>query len=209
MIRTGQIVEIASHLSSRLCHDLGNTLGAINTGLGVFEEDGVDPDLQKDALALVQEGLAKSIAVLELSRIAFGSSGGLEGDLDMVDAARKAQGFFAHSKATLDWQVAAEMMPKWKGRVLLNALIAMERSVPRADSRIVAADAGDGLRITATGPKVKANEELLGAFAGKDDALAPKDMPAFLAALIAETGGMKLSTDFVLDDHLTVVMEPA
>lgn len=201
------ILRISSLLASRLCHDLVNPVGALNTGLEVLGEGG-DPEMQEHALALIKESTAKSIAILTLARLAFGSSGGFEGDLDMRDALSATQGFYEHSKAELDWPLEQLAMPKWKGRALLNMLIAVERSVPRPGSVVKVTD-GDVLTVVATGPKVKCSDELARAFAGDDTDLQAKEMPALLAALLAESGGAKITIDHVNDEHLTLTLSAA
>ena len=205
MTDTDKIVQISSLMSSRLCHDLVNPVGALSTGLDVLSEGG-DPDLEAHAISLIKESTDKTIAVLTLARLAYGSSGGFEGDLDMHDAKNAAMHFYTHSKAELDWQLAEAALPKWQGRALLNILIAVERCVPRPDSRVLVT-LGDTLKVEATGPKVKFSDEMAAAFAASDDLPQPKDMPAYLAALLAKTGGARVETAFENDVSLTVVLK--
>ncbi|WP_158548861.1 histidine phosphotransferase family protein [Parvularcula marina] len=207
MTDTDKIVQISSLMASRLCHDLVNPVGALNTGLEVLCE-GEDPEMQEHALNLIKESTSKSIAVLTLARLAYGSSGGFSGDLDMREAETAAQAFYAHSKAELDWRLGEASLPKWQGRVLLNMLIAIERCVPRPGS-IVQVEKAGGLIVTATGPKVKFSDEMARAFDGDDADIQPKDMPACLAALIARTGGAHITTDFALDERLVLRLDLA
>ena len=204
MTVTDKIVQISSLMSSRLCHDLVNPVGALNTGLDVLGEGG-DPELQEHALALIKESTSKSIAILTLARLAYGSSGGFEGDLDMADAKAAAVAFYEHSKAELDWRLDAAALPNWQGRVLLNILIAVERCVPRAGS-VVTVSGPSPLTVTATGPKVKFSDEMARAFTGDDSDIQPKEMPALLAAMIAETGGAKLDSTYQPDESITLTL---
>lgn len=205
MTGSDKIVQISSLMASRLCHDLVNPVGALNTGLDVLEEGG-DPELQEHAIALIKESTSKSIAVLTLARLAYGASGGFDGELDMSEAKTAAEAFYAHSKAELHWQLDHLTMPKWQGRVLLNMLIAVERCVPRPGSAVTVT-MGPLLSVVATGPKVKFSEEMARAFRGVDTQVEPKDMPACLAAMIAEVGGARISNDFLQDERLELKLE--
>lgn len=199
-----RIVEISSHLCSRVCHDLGNSVGAMVTGMGVLEDADSDPDFRDEALQIMKSGLAKSAAILELARLAFGSSGGMAGEMDMADASLKAADYYAHTKARLDWQVPGAMIEKWKARAMLSGLVALADTVPRAESTVVLRPDEAGFVLEARGPKVKAKPPLLAAFAGEEDQLSAKEMPAFLCALLVRLGGMTTAVDFVEDEHLIV-----
>lgn len=200
-------IQVASLLASRLCHDLVNPVGALSTGLDVLAEGG-DEDLKAHAIALIRESTQKSVAVLTLARLAFGSSGGVEGDLEMGEARRAAEGFYEHAKATLEWKLLSQSLPKAKARCLLNLVMIAERSVPREGSTVTVSDQG-GISVTAAGRKVKASDALLAALDGKNDGLEAKETPAYLASLLAAAMGATLNVDYVLDDHLRISIETA
>ncbi|MEM9233202.1 MAG: histidine phosphotransferase family protein [Pseudomonadota bacterium] len=205
MTATDKIVQISSLMASRLCHDLVNPVGALNTGLEVLAEGG-DPEMQEHAMALIRESTSKSVAVLTLARMAYGSSGGFSGELDMREAKAAAEAFYEHSKAELDWHLTDPALPKWQGRVLLNMLIAVERCVPRPGSVVKVENLG-GVTVTATGPKVKFSDEMSRAFEGDDTDIQPKDMPACLAALLATTGEATIVSEYAVDERLMLRLQ--
>ncbi|MEM9989222.1 MAG: histidine phosphotransferase family protein, partial [Pseudomonadota bacterium] len=186
------IVHISSLLASRLCHDLVNPVGALSTGLDVLGE-GDDPEMQAHAMALIKESTHKTIAILTLARLAYGSSGGWEGDLDMGEAKPLATDFFVHSKAELVWGLTESAMAKPRARALLCLLIIAERTAPRAGSQVVIAKEGEGYTVTATGPKVKFSDEVRQAVAGDVQNLQAKETPAYLAYLLCQAHGDTLS----------------
>lgn len=109
--------------------------------------------------------------------------------------------FYKHSKSEVDWNLTSSSLPKWKGRALLNILIAVERCVPRPGSLVKIEDT-DTLKVIATGPKVKFSDEMAKAFSGQAEDIQPKDMPAYLAALLTETGNARIVNDYIMDDHI-------
>ncbi|ADM09921.1 hypothetical protein PB2503_09339 [Parvularcula bermudensis HTCC2503] len=199
-----EALRVSSLMSSRLCHDLAGVVGAISAGLEMSEDE--DPEMASHAKQVVTESTDKALAIVKLARLAYGSSGGFEGDLDMNEAREAAKGFFAHAEAELVWDLEEYAVPKWQGRAMLNVLIVMERAVPRSPSTVRLSRVNGHLTASATGKKVKAKDPLLGAFSGQSDDLEPKEMPAYLAYLLAQSGGARFDTHFVLDEELTVTL---
>jgi histidine phosphotransferase ChpT len=185
-----EVVSFASLLASRLCHDLVNPVGALNTGLEVLEEDG-DPEMRAHAMRLIKESTAKTVALLDFSRTAFGATGSWSGEIDAADGGALARALFAHVKAELVWQVPPGPMPKPLLRILLNFVLIAERCVPRAGS-VVTAEMADGLpRVTAKGMRAKLGEDVTEALSGQLGEMEAKAAPAYLIHLIAKTEGLR------------------
>ena len=189
-----EVVLVSSLLASRLCHDLVNPIGALNTGLEVLETED-DREMREHAMGLVKESAAKTISLLTFCRIAFGASGEWEGTIDSGEAGQLSQGLYAHAKAELDWQVAPAALPKPVARVLMNLVLVAERCVPRAGSTVTAALDGDAVTVTAAGPKAKLSPELSAALSGDRESLDAKASPAYLAALLARVTGGEVSAE--------------
>lgn len=157
-----EIVHVASLLASRLCHDLVNPVGALNTGLEVLEGE-QDSEMREHAMSLIKESTAKTVALLTFARMAFGASGEWEGTIDAGEAQELSRALYQFSKAELIWDVAPGPMGKAKARTLLNLVLVAERCVPRAGSTVTAsADAG-GVTVTAKGARAKLSDELVAA----------------------------------------------
>lgn len=197
-----QVVHIASLLASRLCHDLVNPIGALKTGLD-FMEQGDDPELQAHAMNLIKESAEKSIAILEYVRLAFGSSGGWEGDLDMGAAQKHAVALYKFVKADLVWNVAENELPKARARALLNLVLLAEKSVPRVGSSVTFEKTDGVYRVVARGKKAKLSDETVKALSGDDTDLQAKESPAYMAWLLTHVTGDRIQ--FELVDEETVV----
>lgn len=202
-----QLVTIASLLASRLCHDLVNPVGALRTGLDVLEED-QDPEMQAHALALIKESTDKTIAVLTFARLAFGASGGFDGELDLGEVRKAADAYYAHMKADLDWGLDGVSLSKARARALMNILLIAEKAAPRSGSVVRVEQKGDELIVRATGPKVKLSDEVTASFSGDDSGLQAKETPAYLAWLLAEFAGDKVVCDLVSEQELVFALRP-
>ena len=94
--------HIAELLSSRLCHDLVTPIGAINTGLELFQEN--MPNLTEDSreiMDLIQHSAQSASARLSFFRMAFGSSGE---QISFGEARALIETYFVRSKITLRWR---------------------------------------------------------------------------------------------------------
>ena len=183
-----RLVHTASLLASRLCHDLVNPVGALNTGLEVLEGE-QDAEMREHAMSLIKESTAKTVALLTFSRMAFGASGDWEGTIDAGEAGELSRALYGFSKADLVWDVAPGPMPKAKARALLNLVLVAERCVPRAGSTVTATSDEDGVKVVAEGPRAKLSDDLVAALSGQADGLDAKATPAYLAHLLAAASG--------------------
>lgn len=183
-----EVVHVASLLASRLCHDLVNPVGALNTGLEVLEGE-QDAEMREHAMSLIKESTAKTVALLTFARMAFGASGEWEGTIDAGEAGELSRGLYRFSKADLAWDVGPGPMGKARARTLLNLVLIAERCVPRAGSTVRAEADEAGVRVTATGPRAKLSDDLVAALGGEASSLDAKATPAYLAHLLAVAGG--------------------
>lgn len=203
--RSAMILNVASLLASRLCHDIVNPVGAISTGLDLLATED-DPEMQEQALRLVRESTAKSLAIVSLARIAYGSSGAYDGEIDVAEAGRVATDYFAFLKPTFNWRVAPGAESKLRVRALLNMLLAAERSAPR-DSNIVTVSARkDAYVIDVEGPRVRLADNLRAALSGVGEGLEPKDMPAYLAYLLSVEAGDVIEIATAGEEHLCLTL---
>ena len=193
--------QFASLLASRLCHDLVNPAGALNTGLDVLATES-DPDMREHADRLVKESTARLLAMIEFARVAYGASGGGEGSLGTDELRILAEKLFTHLKPTLVWGVDAPALPKLEGRILLNLLLICERLVPRNGSEVRVEASPAAVTIICTGPRARLPEDIADAFEnkGEDD---PKVMPARLAQEMANQIGKTIRSE-VADERITL-----
>ncbi|MEM9839975.1 MAG: histidine phosphotransferase family protein [Pseudomonadota bacterium] len=192
----------ASLLASRLCHDIVNPAGALNTALDVLATE-TDSDLRQHAESLVSTSMDRLLAIVEFARLAFGASGGGDGDLETEALKGVAVRLFEHQKAELTWTLPPAMVPKRAGRALLNLLLCAERLAPRKGSTVTISQTPDGLSMVAAGPRAGLPDDLAAALRGEVDMPEPKLMPAVMAQRLAQAGGVSITTE-VGEDEVTV-----
>ena len=197
-------LALASLLSSRLCHDLINPVGAMGTGLEVMETED-DPMMQAEARKLIKLSADKSIAMLAFARLAFGAGSAYGAEIDMNEAKNVIVPVYDHVKADLDWQLPGGPMPKDFLKAVLNITLMMADCVPRAGSTVSVTGHPGEVIFRATGPKAKLKPELLTALAAEDDQVEPKMTPALIAGMIATAAGGKIRGQAVSEEEVVLL----
>lgn len=118
-------------LSSRLCHDLITPIGAINTGLELFDEQPFEKSPETDEiLMLIHQSAATAAARMGFYRSAFGSSGN---GMALGEVRRQIDKYFANSKLKFLWEDPFDghlTVPYW-GRILMNMILWIQECAPR------------------------------------------------------------------------------
>ncbi len=122
--------DLAAMLCSRVCHDLINPVGAIGNGLEALD-DPAQKEMADLAQDLIKNAARQSLAKLEFARLAYGASSMAGTQFDTRECGRVAALLFDVEKADLDWQVNPVMVPKNKGKLLMNMLLIAANAVPR------------------------------------------------------------------------------
>jgi histidine phosphotransferase ChpT len=144
-------LDLAALLCSRVCHDLISPVGAIVNGLEVLEED-KDEETKTFALDLIKKSARQASAKLQFCRLAFGAAGSAGAQIDVGDAEKVARGLLEDDKTKIVWNLARELLPKNRVKLLLNMLIIATGTIPRGGMLVVdPVDGGPGFRITASG----------------------------------------------------------
>lgn len=130
-------LDLAALLCSRVCHDLISPVGAIANGLEVLEEAS-DEETKTFALELIKKSARQGSARLQFCRIAFGAAGSAGAQIDTGDAEKVARGFLEDDKTKIEWNVARELMPKNRVKLLLNLLVIAQQTIPRGGVLTVA-----------------------------------------------------------------------
>ena len=190
-------------LSSRICHDLINPVGAIGSGLEVLDDPSMDGSMQEAALDLIRSGAGKAIALLTYARLAYGAAGGFGAQIGLEDAQKVLVDLFATVKPEVDWQIAGDFADKENVKVILILAYAAADCVPRGGTVTIAGDV-QNFTITATGKKVLLQDDLVSALRGETDEIAPKFMPALIALKLAEEKGGHIKA---IKDEEKVVFE--
>ncbi|MDI9638562.1 histidine phosphotransferase family protein [Kamptonema cortianum] len=124
-------LRLAELLSSRFCHDLVTPIGAINTGLELFQENVVDlSEDSKEIIDLIQHSSQVASSRLSFFRIAFGSSGERT---SFGEARTLIENYFSRSKIEFEWKTPFQedlILENW-GRLLLNSVLWVSECAPK------------------------------------------------------------------------------
>lgn len=193
-------LEVAELLASRLCHDLVGPVGAVNNGMELLEEE-LAPGTAGDAVRLAAESAERAGAVLQFYRLAFGMAGSRE-EPDAAELRRLAAAWLARGKTELRWAEGPlpETAPQGLGKLLLNMIALGAEALPRGGAVAVEvrpAAAGVEARVTAAGAGAELREETRAGLDPRADlsALTPRNVQAYLAALLADRLGGGLAAE--------------
>ena len=194
-------VALSALLSSRVCHDLINPVGAIGSGLDVLDDPDMEGGMRDAAMDLIRSGAGKAIDLLSYARLAYGAAGGYGAQISLEEAKKVLEGVYRHTKAELTWGLGTELAPKEAVKVLLILAYAAADSVPRGGSVEISGKITD-FKIHVTGKRVMIQDGLVNALSGDANDIAPKFTPALIAAkIVSETRG-EMSIDKT-DESLT------
>ncbi len=185
-------VTLSALMSSRLCHDLVNPIGALSSGLEVLGDPSMDASMKEAALDLIKSSAAKSVALLKYARLAYGASGGLGAELPFEEARNVLQALLAWTKASLDWRIEPAYAPKEEVKALLVLGAAAADCVPRGGA-IVVEGARGAYEIRVSGQRVIVQDDMLRALRGDLRELKPKFTPHYLSGAAARAAGGDIS----------------
>ncbi len=182
-------LALSALLSSRVCHDLINPVGALSSGLEVLDDPSMEGAMREAAMDLIRSGAQKAIALLSYARLAYGAAGGFGAQISLEDAQKALADLFAITKAELQWELGSGLAAKENVKVLMVLAYAAADCVPRGGVVSVKGDINN-FTVSASGKKLLLNDSLVKALGGDAADITPKFTPALIAAqLIESTGG--------------------
>jgi histidine phosphotransferase ChpT len=200
-------LELAALISSKICHDVINPVGAIYNGLEILDEE-EDAAARSYALDVIRNVTLQASARLEFARFAFGASGSTGSLIDLSMAEKICRGFLGQGKHKLTWDGPAGHMPKDRSKLLLNLVAAGINALPRGGDIIVAVQAPleqatFAVRCKGTGarPPLHLVEFLSG---GPTPPLDSMSIQPYYTARLAESAHMRLE---VVKDGSDVVLQ--
>lgn len=197
-----EAIALSALLSSRICHDLINPVGAIGSGLEVLDDPDMDGSMREAALDLVRSGAGKAIALLSYARLAYGAAGGYGAQISLDDAKKVLADLFETVKPGLNWGLGGGLADKEKVKVLLILAYAAADCAPRGGSVEITGEIDD-FTITATGKKIILQDDFVNALRGDAGEMMPKHTPALIAQKLAGERGGKISA--IKDDEKVVL----
>lgn len=150
-------LELASLISSKICHDVINPVGAIYNGLEILDEN-KDPDSKDYALQMIRNVVEQASARLQFARFAFGAAGSAGSVIDLTLAEQITRGFVGTGKHKLAWVGHPGFMTKDRVKLLLNLIASSITALPRGGEVQVAINGAlelPSFRIVCVGPAAK------------------------------------------------------
>ena len=123
-------LELAALISSKICHDIINPVGAIYNGLEILDEED-DEEAKSYALDVIRNVTEQASARLQFARFAFGAAGSAGSMIDLATAEQISRGFLGSGKHKLVWRGAPGHMSKDKVKLLLNLVASAVSALPR------------------------------------------------------------------------------
>lgn len=202
-------LELAALISSKICHDVINPVGAIYNGLEILSDED-DADAKSYALDVIRNVTEQASARLQFARFAFGASGSAGALIDLNTAEQISRGFIGKGKHKLVWAGIPGHVAKDRVKLLLNLVSAGIAALPR----------GGDIIVTVKGPQEKASFEVrcrgigarppqhLAEFlgTGPKPELNSMSIQPYYTTRLAESAGMTLE---VMKDAADVVMRAA
>ncbi|MCP5073500.1 MAG: histidine phosphotransferase [Rhodobacteraceae bacterium] len=107
-------IDIASLISSRICHDLVSPLGAISNGLELLELTGIT---RTPEIVLLNDSVDSATARVQFFRIAYGTTSS-EAMLNADMLQKTLHGYYADTRITAHW-LENGPVPREQGKLLL------------------------------------------------------------------------------------------
>lgn len=177
-------LHFAELLTSRLCHDLITPIGAINTGLELFQETTpAQENESEEILNLVLNSAQTASARVSFYRIAFGSGGN---KITLSTAKTLIENYFVRSKLQIHWDnsLSNDMLLDKMGRILLNAILWISECAPRGGQLLISLPRGDLSRLSLRlkTDSIIIHQGTLEALEGNPDVeeITPRTVPCYL-----------------------------
>lgn len=160
--------DLASLISSRICHDLISPIGALNTAIEVLD-DTESKEMHEDALKLIKLAASEASAKLSYLRIALGTNSTSKGVMNLDKLKLITENMFNTEKFSFNWDVSEIKLEKSIARILLNILMLSIQSIPRGGKvTIKIEEKSDKLKLvtSANGIKSRLDKQTEDAFKG-------------------------------------------
>ena len=182
--------EIMELLTSKICHDLISPIGAINNGMELIEELGMDAG--EEALELIGYSAAQSSAKLQAYRMAYGAGGG-DSSIKPEDVHKSIEAIVgAEKKITQEWDpyapIGPDERPEGFAKVLTCALLLCMDCLPKGGTLSVSVTENGSILVTAAGTDCSTRNDMESCLnlSFEKSKLEPKHIHAYVTGLIAK-----------------------
>ena len=123
-------LELVALISSKICHDVINPVGAIYNGLEILNEE-EEEGAKAQAMVVIKNVTEQASARLQFARFAFGAAGSAGSLIDLTTAEQISRGSLGSGKHKLVWKGPAGHVGKDRVKVLLNLVSSAVSALPR------------------------------------------------------------------------------
>ncbi len=123
-------MELVALISSKICHDVINPVGAIQNGIEIFDDDD-GADAKEYAMNMIRDVTRQASARLMFARFAYGAAGSVGSMIDLSNARDLSLGYLANGKHKLVWNGPAGHLAKDKVKLILNLVLSGVSALPR------------------------------------------------------------------------------
>jgi len=198
-------LRIAELLSSRLCHELINPVGAVNNGIELMSD--LDDTADPEAMTLVAQSAKSAAARLHFYRLAYGQALGVGTDLTLGEALAIAGAVIETNRVRLAGKAmgsgvdadTAYRLARPVLKLLLKILVLGAEALPRGGQLAVglaAQGAGMALKVQAEGDQAGLTPETQAALAGRIDpgTLTARTVHAYFTGRLSEDLSLSIET---------------
>jgi histidine phosphotransferase ChpT len=181
-------MRVIGLLSSHLCHELVNPLGAVNNGIELLLD--VGDDMRDEAMGLIESSAQRAAKRLQFYRMAYGMAGMSSLD-EMIKVRELTDDLLGEGRLSLEWPDAERnphLQPGW-GRMLMNLAAAAAETLPRGGVLTIGLDETEGPRlyVDARGEPARLEESTRPVFFEDVpiDSLTPRNIHSYFTARLA------------------------
>jgi histidine phosphotransferase ChpT len=123
-------MRVIGLLSSHLCHELVNPLGAVNNGIELLLD--VGDDMRDEAMGLIESSAQRTAKRLQFYRMAYGTAGMSSLD-ELIKVRELTNDLLGEGRLALEWpdeERNPQLQQGW-GRMLMNMAAAAAETLPR------------------------------------------------------------------------------
>lgn len=202
-------LELAALISSKICHDVINPVGAIYNGLELLSEED-EAAAKSYALDMIRNVTEQASARLQFARFAFGAAGSAGSLIDLGTAEQISRGFVGNTKHKLVWSSPPGFVPKDRVKLLLNVIASAINALPRGGEimvKVIAPLEKASFEVRCRGVGARPPQHLIEFLSGgATPALDTMTIQPYYTARLAQNAHMRLD---VLKDGGDVVLAAA
>jgi len=141
--------DLSALVASRLCHDLGNPLGAVSNGVELLQMSGM---ANSPEMALIADALRDTEARLRFFRIAYGAARP-DQHISEREARNILSQMYSAGRLTVDWLLTGDL-PRHHVKSAFLMIACAEAALPMGGHITIAQPERGTVTVSADGPRI-------------------------------------------------------